>query len=168
MNSISFTIEGEVKGKMRPKATAFGGHARVYTPSAQIKNENWIKLEYQMQAEALGFNGFGDLPLAMYIIHHMAVPSSFSKKKRQLALEHKIFPTKKPDVDNLAKTVLDALNGVAFSDDKNIIDLHIIKDYSEKNSTTVVLSEYIGCSLFDGGVNALENIRAEDNELCLD
>ena len=38
--------------------------------------------------------------------------------------------TKKPDIDNVAKSVLDALNGLAFDDDSLIHDLQIIKRYT--------------------------------------
>lgn len=43
----------------------------------------------------------------------------------------KIFPTKKPDIDNVIKVIADALNGVAYDDDKQIIDVSARKVYSE-------------------------------------
>lgn len=162
MKAITFTIFGEVKGKMRPKATAFGGHARVYTPSAQIKNENWIKMEYLKVAEKQRFDGFGDAPIKVEINHHVVIPESFSKKKRTQAIKKEIYPTKKPDADNLAKTVLDALNGVAFSDDKNIVELVITKDYSTKQYTSVYICEYP-----EEHYNPITNIPLGDDQLCL-
>lgn len=142
MSSISFTIYGEVKGKMRPKATTFGGHARVYTPSAQIKNENWIKMEYLKAAEKDNFKGFGDSPIQIEIYHYMKLPTSFSKKKASQALKQELFPTKKPDLDNVTKTVLDALNGIAFDDDKNIVRIEAFKRYATSDYTIVYLSTY--------------------------
>ena len=50
-------------------------------------------------------------------------PKSISKKKRAEMLEGKIWPAKKPDSDNIAKVVLDALNGIAYHDDTQIIKL---------------------------------------------
>lgn len=142
MSSISFTIMGEVKGKMRPKATTFAGHARVYTPSAQIKNENWIKMEYLKAAEKESFQGFGDNPIQIEIYHYMKVPTSFSKKKVAKALSGDLLPTKKPDLDNITKTILDALNGIAFDDDKNIVRIEAFKKYATRDFTTIYLSTY--------------------------
>ena len=41
-------------------------------------------------------------------------------------------PTKKPDADNIGKVVLDALNGIAYEDDKQVIELRVSKQYSEE------------------------------------
>lgn len=156
--SIEFTIEGEVKGKMRPKATAFGGHARVYTPSAQIKNENWIKMEYLRKAESEGFKGFGDKPVNIYITTNIAIPKSFSKKKREQALAVMLRPIVKPDIDNVCKTILDALNGIAFDDDKQIVRLNAEKYYSEKTFTYVYMEEAVPPSPPHTGINPKDDI----------
>jgi len=45
-----------------------------------------------------------------------------------------IFTDKRPDIDNLAKSVIDGLNDIAFRDDGQIAMLHIQKRYCEGNS----------------------------------
>jgi Holliday junction resolvase RusA-like endonuclease len=59
----------------------------------------------------------------------LPVPGSWPKSKKAKALAGIITPTVKPDADNLAKSVCDALNGVAWVDDKQVIKLHVFKAY---------------------------------------
>lgn len=74
----------------------------------------------------------------------MPIPKSDSKKKRELKLSGKIRPTMKPDNDNIAKSVLDALNGVAYLDDKQIVELAVDKKYGEEPYVYVKLIELEG------------------------
>ena len=154
---------GEIKGKMRPKAVSFGGHARVYTPQAQINSETWVRNEYLNIASKYKFDGFKDKPVRVEIINCKKVPKSFSKKKRELALKGTIAPTTKPDLDNLAKTILDALNGFAYEDDKNIVELAIVKEFGETDYTFVTISEWENEKVPFLEINsediALENIK---------
>lgn len=50
-----------------------------------------------------------------------------------------LLPTKKPDLDNVAKIVCDALNGVAYKDDAQIVDLKVHKYFSETPEVVVVI-----------------------------
>lgn len=142
MQTITFKIMGEIKGKMRPRAVAFGRHARVYTPQAQINSETWIREEYLHQAEKEQFNGFKGKPMRVEIINFKKIPTSFSKKKRLEAIKGNLVPCTKPDLDNLAKTILDALNGFAYEDDKNIVYLSVEKHFAEEDYTYVTISEW--------------------------
>ena len=56
-------------------------------------------------------------------------------------LENKVFPTTKPDTDNIAKSILDSLNGIAYKDDKQVVDLRVRKQYAEVPSVSVWISE---------------------------
>jgi Holliday junction resolvase RusA-like endonuclease len=47
-------------------------------------------------------------------------------------LAQRVWPTKKPDADNILKLVADALNGLAYVDDKNIVTAHAHKVYSDR------------------------------------
>ena len=130
-----FVVFGEVRGKMRPKASSFGGHAKVYTPSKQIEYENWVRLCYQeAYPDAKPMEG----PIRARISVWMRVPKSASKKKREAMLAGDIKPTKKPDLDNCIKQ-LDALNGVAFVDDSQIVGITASKRYAETDSMSITL-----------------------------
>ena len=65
---------------------------------------------------------------------------STSKKKRQQMLAGLIRPTKKPDLDNVIKSILDALNKVAYHDDTQIVSLSVEKFYSDSPRVEVAIS----------------------------
>lgn len=56
-------------------------------------------------------------------------------------LDNKIYPTVKPDTDNIAKSILDALNGIAYNDDKQVVTLIVQKWYAEVPSVSVMIKE---------------------------
>ena len=55
-----------------------------------------------------------------------------------------IKPTKKPDCDNIAKIVLDSLNGIAFMDDKQVVNLVVTKNYDSIPCVEVDIKEIGG------------------------
>lgn len=125
MADVVFTVYGEPMGKQRPRFTR-GSHT--YTPQKTVNYEELIKFEYYKHYKGLQFTA--DEPLNMVIIAYVSIPQSASKKKQELMRQGKIKPTKKPDWDNIAKIVGDALNKVAYPDDKQIVDARIIKEFS--------------------------------------
>lgn len=131
---ITFTIPGEPYGKGRPRFTKTG---RIYTPKKTADYERIVKREYLSQAKAQKLEG----AISATIKATCTVAKSETKKNRLLKLAGKIFPTKKPDCDNIAKTVLDALNTIAYKDDSQVVELHVYKRYGETGSTEVLLDE---------------------------
>jgi len=69
-------------------------------------------------------------PCKVLIKAQFEIPKSWTKKKKAQAAALEINPGK-PDIDNVAKIALDALNGVAFEDDKQVYDLKVIKRYGD-------------------------------------
>lgn len=69
---------------------------------------------------AAGGQYLGDALIVLRITAFYAIPKSYTKKDKLAAAEHRIRPTTKPDVDNCAKAILDALNGVCYLDDHAI------------------------------------------------
>ncbi len=127
---VIFTVPGEPQGKAR--ARTCGGHT--YTPEKTVLYENLIKTEYARQCGNLKFATLSDgtaQPVAVRIEAVYGIPKSYSKKKRERALNGELAPTKKPDADNIAKVVCDALNGVAYVDDTQVIDLRVFKRFGE-------------------------------------
>jgi Holliday junction resolvase RusA-like endonuclease len=59
-----------------------------------------------------------------------------------MMLARKMRPVTKPDVDNLAKSVLDAINGVAYKDDNQIVDLVARKVYADIPFVKVFVSDW--------------------------
>lgn len=117
-------VEGKIKGKARPRVMKTGV---AFTPKDTVSYENWVKLCYQQQA---GRHLEG--AIRARIIAYYKVPKSYSKKRVQAIKCGLEYPTKKPDGDNIAKIILDSLNGIAFKDDSQITELTIFKRYTEE------------------------------------
>lgn len=69
------------------------------------------------------------------------IPVSYSKKRRAAAEGQAVFPTKRPDADNIAKAVCDALNGTAYGDDAQIVRLQVKKVYGEPHLMVLIGEE---------------------------
>ncbi len=122
-----FIVIGNPQGKMRPRFTHKGG-GRTYTPKKTIEYEEHIKTCYKRYVKKRSYDD--DVSLHVTICAYYPIPKSYSKAKRAQAERGNIIPKSKPDVDNIAKVVLDALNGVAYVDDKLVAGLLVIKKYS--------------------------------------
>ena len=132
---IRFEFLGQPIAKQRPRVTRSG---RAYTPSKTVNYEALVRYTYQSQ--------YGQTePLAGLIEAHITaifpVPKSYSKKKTTALLAGSRNYDKKPDCDNLAKIVLDALNGIAYNDDSQITSLHIVKEYGIQPKVIIELKE---------------------------
>jgi len=71
-------------------------------------------------------------------------PKSWSKKKKQEAIDGQILAAVKPDIDNYCKAILDGMNGVAFKDDNQIVELNLLKKYGEEHKAIVEIEEIKG------------------------
>ena len=113
------------------------GRSQAITPKETLSYENLVKWVYQNTYGARKLEG----ELEARIVAMYSIPKSMTKKNRKLIEEGKLHPTKKPDLDNVAKIVLDSLNGIAYSDDSQIVKLNIEKHYSENPRVEVTLYE---------------------------
>lgn len=142
---ISFTIEGEPMGKERPKATTIGGHAKVYTPKKTANYEAKVGYAFRQaypNAEPLATALHASIYCYFPLNKGDYTPNGKPTKKGRAKLSGEIAHTKKPDCDNLAKSVLDGLNGLAFVDDSQIISLTVVKYYSVWPRVQVVIGEF--------------------------
>lgn len=128
-----FEITGEPMGKQRPKFSRAGNFVRTYTPKETVNYEQWVKMCYKQA----GGQHLGTGPIGIKVNVFYKIPKSFSKKKRQQALDRQIAPTVKPDCDNVLKIICDSLNGIAYADDKQIVFAIITKYYAEQPSVLV-------------------------------
>ena len=118
---VSFVIRGIPKVKKRPKFSTQGGKIRTYTPKTTAEYENLVKLKAE---EKFKHPLKGSVCLA--IRFYLPRPQRLIWKKKPMP---EIYSDKRPDIDNLAKAVIDGLNGIAFFDDGQIADLHITKKF---------------------------------------
>lgn len=135
---ITFVVPRKPVAKGRPRfARLPTGFIRTYTPKATSDFENSVRA---IAGRAMDGKTLLDGPVSVRIQFNMQIPKWWPKKKRQAASIFAILPTTKPDLDNLAKSVLDAINGIVFADDSQITDLIITKRYGPP-SVKVAASE---------------------------
>lgn len=139
-----FVIHGKPQGKARAR-TFYNpklGRVQSMTPENTVLYENLVKQSFLQQTDP-DARWFNKEPLAMYITALYQMPKSMTKAERKLVGCGKLHPTKKPDADNIAKVICDALNGVAYGDDTQIIKMNVLKAYTEENPRVqVYLEEY--------------------------
>lgn len=80
-------------------------------------------------------------PLEMRLTFVFTPPKSYTKKKLRAVESGELRYTKKPDLDNLAKGILDALNGTVYKDDSQIITLSINKEYGHTDHVLINITE---------------------------
>lgn len=137
---IKFTVPGVVVGKQRPKFSRQGPYVRAFTPQKTVNYETLVKMEYFEQCKGQKLTGAIKAEMRFYF----PIPKSESKKRQAAMLSGEIRHTKKSDIDNCIKSVLDGLNKMAFDDDGQIAEIHAYKFYSDNPRAEVALEEIGG------------------------
>ena len=114
---MRIVIPGKPQGKARPRFSAAGGKVRTYTPQKTKDYEELIAWEYKRQG---GLKYSGEIELTIY--------ADFTAD-----------PKRKPDADNIAKVVMDALNGVAYADDAQVTLLTVKKKQSKEERLIITV-----------------------------
>lgn len=125
MKEVEFTVYGEPKGKGRPRFSRTPYGVRAVTPADTRNYEAFVKISYLNEVGTVKLEG----AIAAEIIGVFPIPKSVSKKQRELMEQGKVPYTKKIDIDNLVKSIMDALNGIAYDDDKQVVQLLAFKKY---------------------------------------
>lgn len=135
---LQFPIDAPPVPKGRPKFSKIGGFVRTYTPR---KTSDYETIVRETARQAMGPTEVLETPVAVYLYIRLPIPKSYSKKRIAACLTGLERPTKKPDIDNLAKSVLDGLNGTVYKDDGQIVSLHVTKVYSASPGVDVLVRE---------------------------
>lgn len=136
---IVYSVIGIPKPQARPKVfhkVLKSGRPFVSTFSPKT---DWFHLVYteSLKQKNLLKNRLSGA-LRLNLIFCLPIPKSASKKKR--AEMH--FVSKRPDVDNLAKAVMDAINQVGiWEDDSQVAKLEIEKVYSDEPRCLITIEE---------------------------
>ncbi len=121
---MKFIVDIPPTGKARPRMTR-GGH--VYTPKATTDAEAAIRAIFcDLGGETIP----KDVPVSLEVVAYFPIPKSWSDERKWAASRGDIYPTKKPDADNILKLVADALNGSAYEDDAQVIKMTAWKQFS--------------------------------------
>lgn len=112
-------------GKQRPRVTR---HV-TYTPKKTVEYEKRVREIFKEKYKNHEpING----PVKMHVTAYLKIPKSASKIKKTAMERNRIRPTKKPDWDNIGKIITDALNKVAYHDDKQVVSCTVDKFYSSE------------------------------------
>ena len=135
---IYFKVDGAAVPKQRPRISG----RRAYTPKRTKDYEERVLNAFRSSYSGF-YPAFGkDVPVRVGIRIVQAVPKSWSKKKRAQAESGEIVPlSRNGDVDNIAKSILDALNGFAYEDDCQVTTLIVTKQYGVRPCAEVQLGE---------------------------
>lgn len=117
-------IKMPIVGKQRPRFNS--ENRRAFTPNETRQAEHLVRNYYKLMKGAFYPKG----AVEVTIIAYMKIGDSYSKARCENIYQGKEFPLRKPDVDNIAKLVLDGLNGVAYKDDAQVTDVICRKRYS--------------------------------------
>ncbi|MBP3619739.1 MAG: RusA family crossover junction endodeoxyribonuclease [Clostridia bacterium] len=131
-------VYGEPKGKARPRTVTINGFVQTFTPKPTRDYEAEVRKAYRKQN---GKKWSKEFPLKLIVSAYCKIPKSFTKLKKQQAIDGAKRPIKKPDLDNIIKIILDALNGVAYEDDCQVVEIKSKKFYSEVERVEIKLEE---------------------------
>jgi len=131
---IEFTIDGKPVAKQRPFFNRQTGIA--FTKKETVNFESLVHLSYK-QATNHYFEGSVKMTVTVF----MAIPKSTSKKQFDSMLSGIVKPTKKPDLDNVGKSIADGLNKVAFHDDSCITTMILSKVYADRDYMEIILED---------------------------
>jgi Holliday junction resolvase RusA-like endonuclease len=135
---VTYLVEGNPIGKGRPKFARRGNFVSTYTPT---KTRNYEDLIKDVARKAMGSNDLLETPVTVAIYITVPIPASYSKKRREACLSGSERPTKKPDIDNIAKCYLDAMQDIVFLNDTQVLTLHITKVYGTVGMVEVMVKE---------------------------
>lgn len=136
---ITFSIPGQPQGKGRARAFTTPNGIRMHTPEKTIYYENLIK--HCFLAETGGTCPRSSEQIYIKACNYHQIPRSKSKRFASDARKQEIRPTTKPDIENVSKAILDALNGIAYLDDSQVVSLSIKKFYDDNPRVEVTVSD---------------------------
>lgn len=138
MIQIMFTIYGEPVPKGRPRFSTRGKFPVAYTPE---KTKNYESEVGMMAKAAMGASKPLEGALEAFIYVTFAVPASYSKKRTEACLSNSEKHTKKPDLDNVIKSVIDGMDKIVFENDSQFTSIHATKVFGEVPKVEVLVKQ---------------------------
>lgn len=138
MIALAFTVPGDVRGKGRPRIVRIGGFARMAADRKTASYENLVALAAR---EAMGNQPLMTEAVCLTMTARFQPPRSVPRRTYAAMLAGEIAPTKKPDLDNLVK-IVDALNGIVWKDDAQVVSIFARKLYADTPGLDVVIRPY--------------------------
>ncbi len=135
---IKFIVPGQPVPQGRPRFARRGSQIQTYDPKPSVEYKKLVKeVAILNKPEELLE---GSLSVEIQIYRQML--KSFSRAKREQAEYRQLRPVTKPDIDNYAKGILDALKGVIWIDDGQVVRLVCDKFYSAKPRIEIAIKQF--------------------------
>lgn len=128
---IQIEIDSDPVPQQRPRFFNRKGKSLCYDPQAKKKEEYRWQIRSQFRDEAI------KCPVSVLLTFYMPIPKSTSSVKKIQMKNGVIAHTKKPDLDNMQKFILDCLNKIVFEDDSQVCEIFAKKIYSSRTGTLV-------------------------------
>ena len=126
-NEILFEVEGAPVAQGRPRFAKKNLKQRPFDPPESRHYKMLVAHTAKQHKPAELITG----PVILYIDVCKPLLKSFSKRQTEAAVRREVLPIGRPDVDNYAKGIKDALNGIMYKDDSQIVELNVRKYYAE-------------------------------------
>lgn len=124
---LAFSLAMQPVGKQRARTVRDKrGNTHSYTPDATVNAEAEIRAAFD---RAYPRHTPHDGPVELDVLATFTVPPSWPKWRKAAALAGLVKVTSKPDFDNIGKLVGDALSKIAYLDDSQVFDGHVLKEY---------------------------------------
>lgn len=138
---VRFSVPGKAVGKARARVALRRGTVVAYTPAETRRYEAAVRA-----AAALAVREPIDGPVAVRIDVSFCPPPSWSKRRREEAVALGLPHAGRPDLDNVIKSVLDGLSGIAFADDRQVVEIVAAKKYGDADVTRIAVVQFQGCT----------------------
>ena len=133
---IQFSVPGQPVPWSRPRH-----RGKQFFNDAKMRS--WQQQCQRIAFQQRGHNyEFFEAPKSVRVMAFFEIPKSWSKKKRLQAISGELQHMSTPDCDNLFKIVADALNGIFYDDDKQIVAASVSKHYSETPRVEIVVDRW--------------------------
>jgi Holliday junction resolvase RusA-like endonuclease len=134
---VNFEVPGDPVPKGRPRFARRGTFVQTYTDAKTIDYETHVAMKAR---QAIGASEPLKGPLTVFLYLRYTIPPSYSKKRKEACLNGVEYP-KKIDIDNVYKSITDAMNGIVYLDDSQIVEAHITKVYNEQAGVNIMVQE---------------------------
>ena len=154
--SYQFTVPGPAVPQGRPIFTMRGGRRWAIDPPRSREYKAKVRAYARQASKPRLIEG----AVRLLVLEYRPIPKSWSKRKQEAARNQQIYPTIRPDFDNIIKAIADALTGVFWKDDRQIVDGHVRQFYSDNPRVVVEVEEIRPCSEGQGKTGETDNERA--------
>ena len=134
---VTFHVDGDPIPKGRPRFARRGHFVQTYTDAKTLEYETHVAMKAR---QAIGASEPLKGALSVFLYLRYAIPTSYTKKRKEACLNGLEYP-KRSDIDNCYKSITDAMQGIVYLNDSQIVEAHIKKVYAEEGGADIMVQE---------------------------